>query len=208
MHSPVPVGKKWKCAKCSRKAQPTLDYLFRTRCDACPGNTDAYSVPRKERYRLLDSFGVRATHKFKGTRARVGSLAAGWKCHLCPFVIPECSVRPCKVRIDHLRAHGVQAAPVLPPAARKKFLQRIVKDAQLKRQDLALEFHEHYTKYHRPVGAHLLVPGARDFPRTLCSHCRCKTCACSVSSLFCVLQGRTSGRYAIMLLPKGESSLL
>ena len=54
---------------------------------------------------------------------------------------------------------------MLPQAARNFFLQNIFKDGQLKRQDLALEFHEHYTKYHRPVGAHLLVPGARDFPR-------------------------------------------
>jgi len=53
----------------------------------------------------------------------------------------------------------------MSPSLRNRFIKTIVKDANKKQQDNALEFHEFYTLNYRPHGAHKLIPGERDFTR-------------------------------------------
>ena len=166
MHTPDFVRGLWKCSRCS-VTNAKLGPLLRTRCDSCPKDSEAFAMPASQRRSLLLSLGLLRPPTFQGPRAKVGSLAVGWKCprHDCDFTIPEGSLRPTALRAAHLRAHGLTHSPTMSPALRKKFLQKIVQDAQDKRQDLAVEFHDFYTNFHRPLGAHLLVPGERNFPR-------------------------------------------
>ena len=51
-------------------------------------------------------------------------------------------------------------------------MRKIVKEGKAKQANLALEFHEFYTKFHHCPGTHVLVPGERNMPRKPSEHTR------------------------------------
>ena len=48
---------------------------------------------------------------------------------------------------------------------RTRHMQNIAKLSHARLPDLALQFHQFYTEFHRPAGVHDLVPGDRNLPR-------------------------------------------
>ena len=113
-----------------------------------------------------------------GARAQRGAFAAGWRCHLCEYVVPPNTPRPGRVRLDHLRSHGVEHVPeLLNTQDRARFMRDVVVKASLAvRESLSLAFHEFWVEHFRPEGAHaLMIRGRSDKAasiRATCSKCR------------------------------------
>ena len=85
---------------------------------------------------------------------RAGSLAAGWSCDLCDFVIPLEEKHPAKVRLQHLRAHGAPA----PRLANS--LGEVRKAGFQSMERKACERHDAW-RAQRPACAHDLVHAGR-----------------------------------------------
>ena len=111
-------------------------------------------------------------------RAQRESFAAGWRCHLCDYVIPADMPRPGRTRLAHLRSHGIANVPeLMNKEDRSRFMRDVVVKASLAvRESLSLAYHEFWDQNFRPEGAHaLLIRGRADKSepiRATCSKCR------------------------------------